>query len=256
MHRSGDKRFYESRDAITHGIQGFWSLIRPGLEPEMLQTIQDICYLQSTSYELEKIDAIPTKQLRSFVNQPLSKLINYLINASALFMVGKDSYLLDQDEINTDFNSKIRQEIEIMKSKIKVTYQPPSLENTNILGGKYLTISSKLLITAMNNAVDKISIFDTSQKITILVEQNQITLVNNFHKVNDEERKPSGNITRLILKRLCERIDIHSMTFDEITHSELSNKKIQGADFDEIDKNGFSSLWITQIPISLEIEAI
>jgi hypothetical protein len=255
-HRSGDKRFYESRDAITHGIQGFWSLIRPGLEPEMLQTIQDICYLQSTSYELERIDAIPTKQLRSFVNQPLSKLINYLINAAALLMVGKDSFLLNQTEKNIDFTSEIKKEIadniESLKNKIQVTYMPPSLENENILGEDYLTISSKLILTAINNAVDKISIFEKSQKITILVEHNQIIIVNNFE--DNKERKPSGNITYLILKRLCERMDRNDMVFRELSHLELSNKKIQGANFEEINQDRFSSLWITQIPISLEID--
>jgi SAM-dependent methyltransferase len=258
-HRSGAKGFQDSLEDITYELQGFWSLIHEDSKGEMLAHIQDICYLQSTSCEEDNL-AIPTERLLSFISgsKNFKDLIDYLVATSVLFTVGKKSEKLSCSKPND--NNEILGLIKNDREKVarQVIFITNMIDSAHIIGRKKFTLSIKIILTALNNTLGKISIDQENQVTTISLENNLIRLVNNYC---DSPRKDKyTNHTELRLKRLCKLLGNSSnLIFSKITTDDLRQEEkefwenhIQG--IEGRDKNKFGSLWLTQIPIALEIE--
>jgi 16S rRNA G966 N2-methylase RsmD len=251
-HRSGDKQLCESIDNITHELQGFWSLITPNFPPELLGVIQDICLLQFSTYENSQ--AIATASLKSFIHKPLSELIDYLLFASVLFMIGKDKILADTSLTTDQIRLIINEQRNVFKNMIDITYVPGYLERLAIAHPTNFTVSLKLVLGALNNALSHIKI-RRNQRITIIVMKDRVRVVNNYNSATSRERKGSSY---LIMRRLCGFLkkDSQELIFDSIEASNLLDKEseIWQSYFDKNeDSYQDKDLWLTQVPISLEL---
>jgi methylase of polypeptide subunit release factors len=260
--RSGKRGFYDSLEDITYELQGFWSLINKFSSKEILEQVQDICYLQSTSCEEDNY-SIPTRKLDSFVSdyKTLNDLIDYLISTSALFTVGKKSEQLIHDEssLNNEILATIEADIEKVKAKINFI-DKDTIGTARIIKSTLFTLSTKLILTALNNTLDKISIFEESQVVTISFENNILRLVNNYYDCSNRTRIKKKNHTRMRLQRLSKFLEnSDNLVFNEIKTEDLERgeKEFWTAQSQKLSTNRseFTSLWLTQVPISLELDS-
>lgn len=260
-HRSGNNGLIKAQDKISHEIQGFLHFIRPDFPLELTMIIKDILYLQfSTEKSNEDRKNENDYNLKSCFNKPINFLINYLLDASILFIMGRDKInisKMSRDQIM----EKINREKDNFMSIINIFYSPDSLESAFIVNDpdSNFDVNVKLILSVFTNTLSQVSI-RRNQRITILVKEDRIRVINNY---NPSRRKGTGLSYRIMqdLFSILERASkdaLQEIKFNPIIENNLNEfssqeKTFWSFYFQETDKltSSCKNLWITEIPVSL-----